>query len=400
MFSRKRPAPIGYKCRRDSLSWFLTTSEDRTNLETQTPSHDLKPRNPICLTQNAPTTLNITYTLVFHTYPKVSDYNGSDAPVDWLGEHGPGSCSILTTLIGHGQLTWLQGMAKNVVEKADLAHPVLLYNRTKERSVEFSSQFPTGTTEIVDSIAAGVAKADIIFTILAKDDVVEAVADEILKAVDVKGKLFVECSTIHPDTTVRVAKAFHDRGAEFVAAPVFGAPAMAEVGQLVGVLAGPGPSVQKARQFFKGVMAKAEIDMSDQPYEKALQLKLIGNTFILNMVEQLSEGLVLAEKSGLGTQYVHQFVENILPGPYAAYSTRILSGAYHRMSYPLFPVDLAKKDARHALDLAEACGARMRNLEVANAHLDQVKEHDGTKGDIAGIYGAVRKESGLKYENN
>lgn len=293
-----------------------------------------------------------------------------------------------------------RGMCKNVVEKADLDQPVLVYNRTRERSVEFTSQFSAGKTEIVDSIAAGVVRADIIFTILAKDDVVEAVADEILKAGDVKGKLIVECSTIHPETTARVAKTFQDRGAEFVAAPVFGAPAMAEVGQLVGVLAGPGASVQKARKFFKGVMAKGEIDMSDQPYEKALQLKLIGNTFILNMVEQLSEGLVLAEKSGLGTQYVHEFVENILPGPYAAYSTRILSGAYHRMSYPLFPVDLALKDARHAVSLAEACGARMRNLEVANAHLAEVKEHDGAKGDIAGIYGAVRQESGLKYENN
>ncbi|KAK4251511.1 NAD binding domain of 6-phosphogluconate dehydrogenase-domain-containing protein [Corynascus novoguineensis] len=291
-------------------------------------------------------------------------------------------------------------MAKNVVEKAEVEHPVLVYNRTKQRAIEFAEKLPAGKTEILDSIPEGVARADVIFTILAKDDIVEAVADTILKSGDVKGKLFVECSTIHPDTTTRIAKRFLDRGAEFVAAPVFGAPAMAEVGQLVGVLAGPGASIQKARQFFKGVMARSEIDMSDEPYEKALQLKIIGNTFVLNMVEQVSEGLVLAEKSGLGTQYLHQFVENIFPGPFAAYSTRIQSGAYHRMSYPLFPVDLARKDARHAFSLAEACGVRMGNLEVADAHLAAVKEHDGEKGDIAGIYGAVRAESGLKYEND
>ncbi|KAK4103661.1 6-phosphogluconate dehydrogenase C-terminal domain-like protein [Parathielavia hyrcaniae] len=290
-------------------------------------------------------------------------------------------------------------MCKNIVEKADVAQPVLIYNRTKQKSVDFSKQFPAEKTEIVESIVAGVARADIVFTILAKDDIVEAVADEMLKAGDVSGKLIVECSTIHPDTTVRVAKAFRDRGAEFVAAPVFGAPAMAEIGQLIGVLAGPGASVQKASRYFKGVMAKSEIDMSDEPYEKALTLKLVGNTFILNMVEQLSEGLVLAEKAGLGTQYLHDFVEGIFPGPFAAYSTRILSGAYHRMSYPLFPVDLAKKDARHALSLAKACGVRMRNLEVADAHLDQVVEHQGEKGDIASIYGAIRAEAGLKYEN-
>jgi hypothetical protein len=38
-------------------------------------------------------------------------------------------------------------------------------------------------------------------------------------------------------------------------------------------------------------------------------------------------------------------------------------------------------------------------MEVAKKHLEAVKEHEGQKGDIAGIYGAVRKESGLPFEN-
>lgn len=290
-------------------------------------------------------------------------------------------------------------MCKNLVEKGNLDRPLLLYNRTKQRSVELSEKLAAGKTEVVDSIAAGVAKADVIFIILSKDDVVEAAADEILRAGDVAGKLIVECSTIHPDTTSRLAQRFTSRGADFVAAPVFGAPAMAEAGQLISVLAGPKAAVQRARPYFKGVMARGEIDMSDEPYEKALQLKLIGNSFILNMVEQLAEGHVLAEKSGLGTQYLHQWVENMFPGPYAAYSTRMLSGDYHRREYPLFAVDLARKDASHAMSLAKASGTRLRNLEVADEHLAQVKEHAGELGDIAGIYGAVRKEAGLKYEN-
>jgi hypothetical protein len=28
-----------------------------------------------------------------------------------------------------------------------------------------------------------------------------------------------------------------------------------------------------------------------------------------------------------------------------------------------------------------------------------VQEHMGSKGDIAGVYGAVRQEAGLKFEN-
>ena len=129
-------------------------------------------------------------------------------------------------------------------------------------------------------------------------------------------------------------------------------------------------------------------------------MKVIGNTFILNMVETLSEGHVLAEKSGLGNDNLHQFIETMFPGPYAAYSTRMTSGDYHKREEPLFAVGLAMKDARHAMALAKAAGTRLKDVEVVDAHLEQVKKHKGEKGDIASIYGAVRQESGLKFENS
>lgn len=42
----------------------------------------------------------------------------------------------------------------------------------------------------------------------------------------------------------------------------------------------------------------------------------------------------------------------------------------------------------------------MKAVEVGDAHLAAVKEHMGARGDIAGIYGAVRQEAGLKFEND
>lgn len=290
-------------------------------------------------------------------------------------------------------------MSKNIVEKGNLDSPLLLYNRSTQKTVDFSRTLPEGKTKVVESIEDGVSKADVILSCIANDEAVQELYATMLK-VDIKGKLFIESSTIHPETTEAIAKDVIAAGAEFVAAPVFGAPAMADAGQLIGVLAGPKASVDKARRWFKGVTAKAEIDLSDKPYSKALQLKVLGNTFILNMVEQLSEAHVVAQKSGLGTDAIHQFVEIMFPGPYAAYSTRMLSGDYYKREEPLFAVDLARKDARHAKSLAEAAGARLRNVETGDAHLAQVKEHAGAKGDISGIYGAVRKEAGLKFEND
>ena len=67
-------------------------------------------------------------------------------------------------------------------------------------------------------------------------------------------------------------------------------------------------------------MGRANIDFSGQPPEKATLLKVIGNTFILSMIETIAEGKVVAEKTGLGVQELHQFIEMMFPGPYVAYS--------------------------------------------------------------------------------
>jgi len=302
------------------------------------------------------------------------------------------------------QVAWIglgnmgRGMCKNIVEKGNLDKPLIIFNRTEKRATDLSKSLPSGKSVVSSSIEDLVSKSDIIFTCVGDDTAINETIDASLKG-DVKGKLFVECSTVHPETTEVLAKKIIGAGAEFVACPVFGAPAMAENGQLVCVLAGPKESVERVKPYTKGVMGRAVIDFGGQPVGKALQLKVIGNTFVVNMIEALSEGHVLAEKSGLGTDNLHQFIETMFPGPYTAYSSRMLSGDYYKREEPLFAVDLARKDARHAMDLAKSSGTRLKAVEVADAHLVQVKEHKGEKGDIAAIYGAVRQEAGLPYEN-
>ncbi|PNS18697.1 hypothetical protein CAC42_5236 [Sphaceloma murrayae] len=301
------------------------------------------------------------------------------------------------------QLAWLglgnmgRGMVKNLVEKGPQDKPVIIYNRTVARAEKLSSTLPAGRTKVASSIADAVGPADIVFTCVGDDKAINDTIDTALQT-GAKGKLFVDCSTVHPNTTDQLAKTITEAGGEFVACPVFGAPAMADSGQLVCVFAGPKEAVDKAKPYGQGVMGRANIDFSDKPHGAATRLKIIGNTMILNMVESLSEGHVLAEKSGLGSEAFHQFIETMFPGPYTAYSNRMIAGDYYKREEPLFAVDLARKDAGHAMALAKEHGARLRDVEVADQHLSDVKEHMGARGDIAGIYGAVRQEAGLKFE--
>ncbi|TRX98943.1 hypothetical protein FHL15_000285 [Xylaria flabelliformis] len=295
------------------------------------------------------------------------------------------------------QLMWIglgnmgRGMSKNLVEKGNLEKPLILYNRTKKRSEDLAASLPAGKTEVVDSIAEGVKKADIIFTIVSNDAAVKEAIGTVLQS-DVKGKLIIDCSTIHPDTTKQIAEDVLAKGAEFIASPVFGAPAAADAGALIFVPAGPKTAIDKLRPYITGVMGRAEIPFDDKPYESSLKLKLLGNTFVINLVTQLGEGLTLGEKTGVGAEPVKQLVDLLFGGVYSGYAERMITGTYWKMEEPLFSADNARKDAGHAMNLAKSVGMELRLAKQADEYLKVVSDHaGGPTGDIAGIYGAVRK---------
>ena len=306
---------------------------------------------------------------------------------------------------GGPRIAWIglgnmgRGMVKNIVEKGTYTAPLLVYNRTQARAEKLVSTLPSEKAKVASSIEDCVREADIIFTCVGDDAAISSTIATAVKIPEAYGKLFVDCSTVHPDTTNKLASTTKDAGAEFVACPVFGAPAMADSGSLICVLAGPSSSIEKVRPFCKGVMGRAEVDFGDQPAGNASRLKVIGNTFILHMVEALSEGHVLAEKSGLGVENLHSFIEVMFPGPYTAYSNRLKSGDYYQREEPAFQAKLARKDYGHAKSLADSSGVKLKGLDVAGQHLLDVVDYAANKGDIAGIYGAVRREAGLDFEN-
>ena len=289
-------------------------------------------------------------------------------------------------------------MCKNIVEKGKLSKPLIIYNRTAKRAHDLAKTLPSDKSEVITDLPKVVSRSDLIFICVGDDAAVHEVVDVILKN-DVSNKLIVDCSTIHPDTTEALEKKIKSAGGEFAACPVFGAPAMADIGKLICVLAGPEANCEKVKPFCTGVMGRTTIDFVGQPPRQATHLKVLGNTFIQNMVEALAEGHVIAEKSGLGSENLHKYIDAMFGGPYAAYSQRMMNGDYYQREEPLFMARLARKDARHAMSIAHAAGARMRTIELADERLAIVEKLKGDKGDIAGIYGAVRTESGMKFEN-
>ncbi|KLJ05727.1 hypothetical protein EMPG_10817 [Blastomyces silverae] len=322
------------------------------------------------------------------------------------------------------QVAWIglgnmgRGMVKNLVAKYPLQTPLIIYNRTQSRASDVASTLTKPVT-IAPTITEAVGSSTIIFICLSDDNAVTETLQTAVSTCNISGKLFIDCSTVHPDTTRRAANLVESHGGLFVACPVFGTPPVADAGQLICVLAGKRELVERVKPFCAGVMGRTNLDLSTSPTGgptgnddndggkeepvvdpgRASLLKVLGNSLGLNMVDAVAEAMTVAEKSGLGVDALHSFLELMYPGPYVAYSNRMRSGEYHRREEPLFAVDLARKDARHAMDVASAVGVRMKGLELADGYLQGVKKHKGEKGDLAAIYGVVREEGGLKFEN-
>lgn len=107
-------------------------------------------------------------------------------------------------------------MSKNLVQKGNLEKPLILWNRTASRAESLSARI--GHSTVVDTVEEAVSRADIIWSCFMDTEVVRDIFEKILK-LDIKGKLFVECSTIKPKDTNELAAQVEAAGGEFVAMP-------------------------------------------------------------------------------------------------------------------------------------------------------------------------------------
>ncbi|KAI0137103.1 6-phosphogluconate dehydrogenase [Xylariales sp. AK1849] len=289
------------------------------------------------------------------------------------------------------------GMAKNLQKYLSSTDaPGLVYtNRTLSRGDSLKA---LGASP-VDTVSEVAKRSDIIFSCVSNDAVLKSVADEIVASGDIKGKVYVDCSTVHPDTSLSVSKQISEAGAEFVASPVFGASAMAEAGKLIFVTAGPSTATQKIAPYLNNVMGRSVIDMGENVSKSSL-LKIAGNICVVSFMEVISEAHVFAEKTGLGSTILEQMLGDMFGPVVESYSKRLTTGAYAPApdGKAGFDVALAIKDAKHALNCAEAAGTRLEVSEVALKNMETAsKMQEGKPLDSSSMYGTIRTEAGLDF---
>jgi len=169
------------------------------------------------------------------------------------------------------------------------------------------------------------------------------------------GALHISCSTISVALSERLMREHARRGIDFVAAPVFGRPNIAEEGRLWIVVAGTGSAVARARPLLEPMSRGISVVGAEPPLAHAV--KLGGNFLISAMIQSLSQAFVFAEGQGIDPETFLETVNCALfQSPfYTAYAKVML----HPPQHPGATIALGEKDLRLLRQAAASRGTRL-----------------------------------------
>lgn len=199
--------------------------------------------------------------------------------------------------------------------------------------------------------------AEVVITMLFDDAAYERVVfgDNGLMDALSPGAIHVSCSTISVALSERLTAEHARRGHQFVAAPVFGRPNIAEAGRLWIVVAGADEAVNRVRPLFEPLSRGVTV-VGREP-RMAHAVKLGGNFLISAMIHSLSESFVFAEGQGIDPELFMETINSALfQSPfYAAYGKIML----HPPERAGGSLDLGAKDLGMLRQAAAARGTRL-----------------------------------------
>ena len=173
------------------------------------------------------------------------------------------------------------------------------------------------------------------------------------------GSLVIDCSTISPATSRRLAAALAERAIRYLDAPVTGGTEGAQAGTLSVLVGGDARDLEQARPLLQ-VLGGAITHFG--PVGAGQEAKAVNQVLVAGSYAAVAEALQLAERLGLDRQHVVAALKGGAAGSWALEhrSTQMIHD-----HYPLgFKLALHRKDLAIALAAAEA-----QNLELPVSQL-------------------------------
>jgi 3-hydroxyisobutyrate dehydrogenase-like beta-hydroxyacid dehydrogenase len=240
-------------------------------------------------------------------------------------------------------------------------HEVAGWNRSRDKAEGLIAQ----GMRWADTPKAVAAQSDIVFSIVTDAKAVRGIAlgETGVVAGLKRGGIYIDMSTIDPDSSRSVAAEFARAGSIMLDGPLSGSPVTVKAGQASIMIGGDEEAFERAKPVLLAIGPKVT-RIGGQGL--ACQMKIAVNLLLMVEVIAFGEAVALAEKGGVSREAaVDAILKSVAASPVLGYrGPFILDG--QMPDVPLADVTLQQKDMILALDLARKLGSPTPLAAAAN----------------------------------
>lgn len=280
-------------------------------------------------------------------------------------------------------------MGGHMVERLlSKAHAVTGYNRTRSKAQWLIDK----GMHWADSPKAVALAADYIFAMVTNSAALQAITegpDGLLAGLSA-GKIFIDMSTVSPNASRALAAKVRDRGADMVDSPVSGSVITLTEGKLSVMVGGRKETFEKIKPLLLEIGSKVT-HVGDNGL--ALSMKIATNLSLAVQMLAFSEGVLLAEKSGIAREVaVDVLTHSAIASPMVQYRGPFV---LQQPEEAWFDVNMMQKDMVLAMELGRQLDVPLPTTAVSNEFLTAARGMGWVKYDFACIFDVLAAMSGV-----
>jgi 3-hydroxyisobutyrate dehydrogenase-like beta-hydroxyacid dehydrogenase len=268
-------------------------------------------------------------------------------------------------------------------------HTVTGYNRTRSKAQALlDAGMQWGETP---RAVAGVA--DFTFSMVTNTGALQEIThgpDGILAGLE-SGKTYIDMSTVSPAFSRRLAKQVADRGAAMLDAPVSGSVITLEEGKLSIMVGGDTAVFEKVKPILLDIGPKVTRVGTNG---LAVTMKIATNLSLAVQMLAFSEGVLLAEKSGIARETaVEVLLNSVIASPMLKYRGPFV---LKMPEEAWFSVNMMQKDMDLALELGRQFDVPLPTSAATNEFLTAARGLGLQEQDFAALFAVLAGLSGVK----
>ena len=268
-------------------------------------------------------------------------------------------------------------------------HEVTGYNRTQSKAqwlVERGMSLSQTPRQVAEA-------SDVVFAMVTNGAALRGVTEgpDGLIAGMRPGKYFIDISTVPPDLSREIAEKVRATGADMVDAPVSGSVITLQEGKLSLMVGGGAETFEAVKPILLDIGPKVTHVGGNG---LALSMKIAINLSLAVQMLAFSEGVLLAEKSGIPRETaVDVLCNSAIASPMVKYR-----GPFVLKQPPeaWFDVNMMQKDMLLAMELGRKLDVPLPTTAVTNEFLTAARGMNWTKLDFAVIFDVLAHLSGVE----